>query len=240
MFTVESEVLLSHFILKFDKSIIYSIIKKDSPAGLFFVKEDTAMEAGQEAIRAFGLAFEVRRGGTKSGYIPSLQNKSKTSLYADLRIRGFVAGLQLGIISHLTVVGGNEESLGVSRGEAICDMLIKDWGIDPKLVSWAESAPHTLGNIKVITEKCGKEGINPHDVWVVSNHYHLLRAGDVFWEAGMHPRLVPAEALMLLEDPTLEVYLKVRFGRGRHAKRCVGEIRGFKDRLAGRYKPLSS
>jgi hypothetical protein len=188
--------------------------------------------------QAFGLAFDIERSSvSQSGYIPAkIDLGSGKELFGDLRLKGFATLLRLNIVDHLTIVGGDEGRYKdtdhpINRANAIRQMLIHDYAIDPANVSYVASKSNTLGNVGIIKDRSTSD-----DDIVVTNLYHCTRAVLDTAAAGLRLRLIPAEAFLLLKDRSFKNELIERLGGGPLAERCAEEIQGIADKLAGTYQ----
>jgi hypothetical protein len=188
--------------------------------------------------KGFGLAFDIEKSSrTRSGFAPApLDLGSGKELFGDLRLQGFAAMLKLGIVSHLTLVGGDEgrykgETPVINRAAAIREMLVHDHGIAPEIVASAASKSNTLGNVGIIADRSDSD----NDI-VVTNHYHVPRAALDIANAGLRLRLFAAEAFLLLENPLFKNSLIEQLGGGPLAERCAEEIQGIADKIRGVYQ----
>lgn len=71
------------------------------------------MDAKHTFDVAYGLAFNVERADTKSGFKPKYSGSATDSYYFDLRLEGFACLLRLGMAKKLYIVGGDEGSARV-------------------------------------------------------------------------------------------------------------------------------
>lgn len=193
------------------------------------------MDAEHAFDIAYGLAFNVERAETKSGFKPKYSGSAEDSLYFDLRLMGFASLLELGFAKRLYIVGGDErlsENDVVNRAFAITQMLIRDYGVSGDAVEYLVSTPSTEGNIGAIAEHSKHSGLGAA---IVTNNYHIPRALIFSFAYGIHLPMYPAEAFLLATGlRTLEDLEKV-FGDTLFAKRCVSGIKGISDALLGQY-----
>lgn len=186
----------------------------------------------------FGLAFDVEKASDrKSGFKPAeFDLGAGKNLFGDIRLDGFAALLKSNFAEKLVVVGGIEgryKGENIPRARAITDMLHKDHGIPTSRLGYLVSASNTGGNIEMIRREVGGRSAPV----VVSNHYHLPRAGIDFDEKSLRASLLPAESFILIHNPDEKEHLVERLGGGPLAERVVTEARGVADKLLGVYKP---
>lgn len=186
---------------------------------------------------ACGLAFDIEKDEiTASGFKPArIDLGAGKELFADLRLEGFVALLQLGFAEKLIVFGGNEgrykdEKPVINRAWAITQMLEYDFGIPNDRLGYFASSSNTIGNVEAIKKQIGSKRSA-----VVSNHYHLPRAALDLTAAGLCVPLHAAEAFILLNNRSLKELLLERLGGGLLAERSMEEIQGMADKLVGAY-----
>jgi hypothetical protein len=143
----------------------------------------------------------------------------------------------------LVVVGGEEKRYTdkpkrVNRADAISRMLTKDRGVHPDQVDWRASPPNTAGNIQAMQEYMREIGLNAADCIVISNSYHLARAGEELAQNSLSEcRLWPAEAFSLITGKATKDSLIQRLGGHRVplAVRCADEIAGMASQFMKRY-----
>lgn len=187
--------------------------------------------------QGFGLAFDIERTNTTaSGYRPAQYDMGGIQeLFGDLRLAGFAAALRLGVISTITIVGGDEgrykDDSPINRAVAIREMLIRDFGIDESRVKAVPSKSNTLGNVGII-----KDSSQSDDDIVITSHYHIPRAAMDIAAAGLRLQMVAAEAFMVLEDAATKDRIIHELGSNPLALRCAEEIQGIAHKLAGTYK----
>jgi len=190
---------------------------------------------------AFGLAFDIERvPTTASGFRPAqFDLGAAKDLFGDIRLEGFASLIRLGFAQNLTVVGGDEgrykNDNPVNRADAIRLMLVKDHGLGENMISSFPSRSNTGGNVAII--KRLTEGADAASVCVVSNLYHLPRAALDLSAAGLQVPLYPAEAFILMENPSRKNELVERLGDESLAERYMEEAQGVADKLLGKYKP---
>jgi hypothetical protein len=187
---------------------------------------------------ACGLAFDIEKASTKSGFQPArFDLGAGKELFADLRLDGFASLLKLGFAQKLIIFGGNEgrykdEGPIINRGWAITEMLIHDFDIPTERLDFVASNSNTGGNIEAIRDSVGKR-----ESVVVSNHYHAPRAALDLVAAGLLMPFYSAEAFWLLENPDGKEVLVERLGGNPYAERTVEEIQGIAHKLKGTYNP---
>lgn len=193
---------------------------------------------------AFGLAFDIEKtNATKSGFKPAqFDMGAGKDLFGEIRLDGFAALLRIGFAERLIIVGGVEgrykgEFPVIDRAWAIREMLIHDHEIDPARVLNIASNSNTGGNIKAIDAEMAQSGLVPAQSAVVSNLYHIARAGVDLLAAGLPIPMYAAEAFYLLEQEGRKELLIKRLGDGPLAERYAEETQGIADKIRGTYKP---
>lgn len=191
---------------------------------------------------AFGLAFDIEKAPTKSGYRPAaLDLGAGKELFGNIRLKGFASLLRIGFAEQIVVIGGNEgrykgETPTINRAAAIAEMLIHDCDIDRYRVRSIPSNSNTGGNIAAMKEYM-RDARADRKYGVVSNHYHLPRAFLDLSAAGLHLPLFAAEAFLFLEQPDKKNDIIAELGEGPLAERCAEEMQGIADKIRGTYKP---
>ena len=147
----------------------------------------------------FGLAFDVEKAPErKSGFKPAqLDLNAGKKLYGDFRLYGFAALLRINFAKRLIIVGGNEgryknETPVINRADAICKMLVHDFGVSPVCVSFISSSSNTDGNIDAIEASIRADT----SYAIVSNFYHLPRICLNLTMRNLTIPVYPAEALL--------------------------------------------
>ena len=192
---------------------------------------------------AFGLAFDIEKGPTNSGFWPAqIDLGAGKELFGDLRLEGFAALLSSDYAETLVLAGGDEGRYKnatpvINRAAAIREMLIGDFNIAPDRVLSFPSRSNTGGNIAIIKSVMTDRGLAGADCALISNHYHIPRALLDLYAAGINMRAYPAESFLLLEDAARKNDLIERLGGGPLAERCAEEIQGIADKIRGTYKP---
>ena len=188
---------------------------------------------------ACGLAFDIEKDieqgkKTASGFVPArIDLGGGEELFADLRLEGFAALLQLGFAKKLIIFGGDERRYRepvINRAWAITQMLEHDFGIPAERLGFFASRSNTLGNIEAIKRQVG----NKRSV-VVTNHYHIPRTDMDLEAAGLNLRCRSAEAFLLLDERVSKEVLVERLGSGPLADRMVIEINGMMEKIRGTF-----
>lgn len=188
---------------------------------------------------ACGLAFDIEKDieqgkKTASGFVPArIDLGGGEELFADLRLEGFAALLQLGFAKKLIIFGGDERRYRepvINRAWAITQMLEHDFGIPAERLGFFASRSNTLGNIEAIKRQVG----NKRSV-VVTNHYHIPRTDMDLEAAGLNLRCRSAEAFLLLDERVSKEVLAERLGSGPLADRMVIEINGMMEKIRGTF-----
>jgi len=210
---------------------------------------------------AFGLAFDIEKAPTKSGYQPALTYANlDLELFGKPRLDGFADLIRTNYVDDLYIVGGNEarykgetiqvgsERIPINRAYAIREMLVHDRDIDPKRVHWLSSVGNTGGNVAVITENMDGLKIHGGDeaFLVTTSHYHLPRAMYDLFLAGRRPVFMSAEAFTLAaakdkaEQQERKLALIKQLGGGPLASTMAQEINGLADKLNQAFASASS
>lgn len=191
----------------------------------------------------FGLAFDIEKEpGRRSGFKPaSFDMGVGKELFGDLRLEGFAAALKTGFADEIVLAGGDEgryknETPVINRAWAIREMLIHDFGIDPRRVQSFASKSNTLGNVGIIRDFMGQSKKPLSECGLMSNLYHLPRAHLDIVAHDVPLRLFAAESLLLIEQPAIKNDLVQRLGEGPLAERMVEEIGGIADKIRGAYQ----
>lgn len=184
---------------------------------------------------AYGLAFNIERADTKSGFRPRGATDANDNSYFELRLKGFAAMLQLGFCEKLCIAGGDEkisETETVNRAFAITQMLIHDYGISENQLEWMDSLASTEGNLVAI-----KQHMEGHDLRsaIVTNDYHIPRSLVFAHAHSITAPFYPAEAFSLANEQMTSTTLENAFGGTAFARRCVSGIKGVSDLLLGQY-----
>ncbi len=191
---------------------------------------------------AFGLAFDVEKANTKSGFKPArVALGSQKESYGGVRLEGFYSLLEMGYAKELVVIGGRENchegsDPPIDQAKAIRSMLLQERKIKPGLVRSFTSAPHALGHVSVIEALMKGEKLGQDDCIVVSSIYRLPLVHEDLFAAGLHLRLLPAEAFILVQDRQQEADLVERLGGGALAERMVQEAARIADKMRGAYR----
>lgn len=186
----------------------------------------------------FGLAFDIEKAPEcKSGFKPAQFDLSAgKELFGDLRLNGFVALLRIGFAKRLIIVGGDEgryrnEIPVINRADAIREMLVCDFNINPNCVLSIPSSSNTGGNINAIEVRVRIDT----SCAVVSNFYHLPRIYLDLMARNLVISVYPSEAFWILEEESRKDDLIERFGGGLFAERVAQEIQGIAHKLCGTY-----
>lgn len=193
------------------------------------------MDAKHTFDIAYGLAFNVERAETKSGFKPKYSGNAEDNYYFDLRLAGFASLLELGFAKKLCIVGGDEtigENDVVNRAFAITQMLVRDYGISSDAVEHLVSTASTEGNMGVIVEHSKYSKLRAA---IVTNNYHIPRALLFSFAYDVRLPMYPAEAFLLAEKSRTPEDLEKIFGNTLFAKRSVAGIKGISDALLGQY-----
>jgi hypothetical protein len=216
---------------------------------LFLIlKQEVAMTGRQSFTAVLGLAFDVEKASSPSGFKPArFDQGAQKELFADVRLLGFAAALKSGLAQRIIIAGGDEgrykgEEPVINRAEAIRLMLIRDHGIDPELVTAYASRSNTGGNIAIFAEKIVASRQAISSFALMSNLYHLPRAMVDLAAAGFSEVIpVPAEAAILFQhpkdqiDPVKSEIIRM-LGEGPLAERVAEEAAGIADKLRGSYE----
>ncbi len=191
----------------------------------------------------FGLAFDIEKDkDRKSKYRPAKRDlNSNKEVFADVRLEAFANVIRLNITNKLIVVGGNEQKYSketplINRGWAVCEMLIHDFGVNPKQVGYLESKGNTAGNIMAIKKYVKKNKIGKY--FIVSNFYHLPRISAELILRKNPAITLPAEAFWLLDHNNSTKKLATLLGNGPLAQRIVKESQGIMQKISRTNKKL--
>lgn len=195
-----------------------------------------------------GLAFDIEKDieqgkKTTSGFVPArIDLGGGEELFADLRLEGFAALLELDFAKKLIIFGGDERRykgervkvenklVPLNRAWAITQMLEHDFGIPAERLGFFASRSNTLGNIEAI-----KRQVRRKKSVVVTNHYHIPRTDIDLEAAGLNLRCRSAEAFLLLDGRLSKEVLAERLGGGPLADRMVIEINGMMEKMRGTF-----
>ncbi|MFA6018090.1 MAG: ElyC/SanA/YdcF family protein [Patescibacteria group bacterium] len=185
----------------------------------------------------YGLAFNIERAETKSGFLPRGCGNANDNYYFELRLRGFAEMLRLGFCKKLCIAGADEkisETETVNRAFAITQMLIHDYGISEDQLEWIDSLPSTDGNLIAIKKHMEQSNLQSA---IVTNDYHIPRSSLFAHAHDIVAPFYPAEAFLLATKQMVPTDLEKAFGEGLLVQRCVAGIKGISDMLLGQYSP---
>jgi hypothetical protein len=82
---------------------------------------------------------------------------------------------------------------------AICQMLIKDYGVDPARVDWERGTGTTQSSMSVINEKAGEllAQNGTRSVAILTSYYHVPRAVGLMETSHGSPLFLAAEAVTM-------------------------------------------
>lgn len=214
-----------------------------------------------------GLSASVEAG--RSTFRPLTQQHG-IPLLAVSRWRGFAAAINHGFAEKLVMLGGQEKLketevpsdvramldakpdpdgyIMVPRGLATIHGLIRAYEVPADRLDYEVTVGNTGGNVGAINRVLKASGLQPEEVGVSTNLYHLPRAFMDLHDAGFTAiKPIPAEAFWLAttakDSPKRKVMLGQltdEFGQSPLTKRVVMELNGAADKLLDSYEALSS
>ena len=222
------------------------------------------------AETGFLFAFDIERTEeTRSGFKPAERHFGSgpaptylgDKLYADLRIKGALAALKLGIVKRLVIPGKDEKRY---PGETICvdntdmplyqgciirKMLIEDHGVPADIVDWVPSSGDTGNAAAAMSRRIQGRLLEFLDkrIIFITNLYHCERAREMLVAAGVErmffPTMFSAESLILMqaekesreELASTKEWLFKEMNESDYAKRVVADLGGVAQMRTGTY-----
>lgn len=129
---------------------------------------------------------------------------SRPTLILEGRIRAAAEYLSAHPGSLCIASGGRGPDEDISEAKCIRNTLVERYGIDPERIFLEDKSYNTAQNLSNCAEIISGKGLS-EDVVLVTDGFHMFRAGLIAGRVGLHPFTCPA-----VTDPRLLLYLYIR------------------------------